>query len=148
MTWSGSFTFNGTNSVNLGTGAVNMSAGTVTVTANANTLTVGGVISGTNLGKSGAGTLVLTNANLYTGTTAVNAGALNVQNASALGATPGGTVTVSGGAVLQLQTGIAVGAKALTINGAGLTASPNGALDSVSGANSWGEGHLGWDPAA
>ena len=42
----------------------------------------------------GPGTLTLTGANTYTGTTTVSAGVLNIQNASALGTTAAGT-TVS-----------------------------------------------------
>ena len=101
--WNGDFTFTGTQSLNLGTGAVTLNA-TRTVTVSANTLTVGGVISGSGFGltKAGTGTLTLTGANTYTGATSVNAGTLNIQNASALGTTAAGT-TVASGATLQLQ---------------------------------------------
>ncbi len=83
--------------------------------------------------KSGAGTLVLSGANTFTGTTTINAGVVNIQNATALGTTAAGT-TVASGARLELQGGIAVGAEALTINGSG---GGSGALLNVSGSNSW-----------
>jgi autotransporter-associated beta strand protein len=74
--WGGTITKTG-NDLNLGTGAVTLAAG-VTVNVSANTLTVGGVIGdGGNafgLTKSGAGTLVLTAANTFTGPTNLTAG--------------------------------------------------------------------------
>ena len=87
QTWSSDLTFVGSNSLNLGTGAVSLGSGNGsavtgarTVTVNASTLTVGGVISNstttTGLIKAGAGTLDLTAANTYSGTTTVNGGTL------------------------------------------------------------------------
>ena len=66
--WSGSFTYAGSaNSLNLGTGPVSLPAST-TVTVDGNTLTVGGVISGAGgLTNAGAGTLVLSRANTFSG---------------------------------------------------------------------------------
>ena len=52
----GSFTFTGTNSLNLGTGPVTMT-GSPTITVNANRLTIGGAISGAGITKAGAGAL-------------------------------------------------------------------------------------------
>src|SRR5439155_17160175 len=81
--------------------------------------------------------LVLSGANTYTGTTAVNTGVLDVQHATALGTTAAGA-TVADGATLQVGGGagnVAVGAELLTLGtsgGAGAT------LENVSGANSWG----------
>ena len=83
--------------------------------------------------KGGAGTMVFSGANTYTGVTTVSAGVLNIQNASALGTTATGT-TVSNGAALQIQGGIAVGAEALTISGSGIAS--DGALRNISGTNS------------
>ena len=106
---------------------------------NTNANTISGIIgngSATSLAitKSGVGTWVLNGANTYTGATAVNAGVLNIQHASALGGTAGGT-TVSSGAALQVQGGITVGAEALSLNGTGLLAT--GALRNISGDNVW-----------
>jgi fibronectin-binding autotransporter adhesin len=75
-------------------------------------------------------------ANTYTGATTVSAGILNVQNATGLGTTAGGT-TVSNGATLQLQGGIIVGSEALNIRGTGASGQ-TGALVNVSGANNYG----------
>ncbi|MGD0390721.1 MAG: glycosyl hydrolase family 28 protein, partial [Tepidisphaeraceae bacterium] len=86
------------------------------------------------LTKTGSDTLTLSAANTYTGATAVNAGALNVQNAGALADTS--SVTVAGGAALQLQGNISTTtAVGLTLNGAGITT--NGALENVSGSNTY-----------
>ncbi|MEI6872726.1 MAG: autotransporter-associated beta strand repeat-containing protein, partial [Verrucomicrobiota bacterium] len=84
--------------------------------------------------KSGSGTQVFSGANTYTGATTVSGGALNIQNAAALGSTAGAT-TVSAGAALQIQGGIAVGAEALTLNGSGV--SSDGALRNISGSNTY-----------
>lgn len=56
----------------------------------------------TNLIKDGTGTLVITNANEYSGGTALHGGTIVMQNASALGS---GTVTISGGSTLQVDYG-------------------------------------------
>lgn len=88
------------------------------------------------LTKTGTGTLTLSGANSYTGATTVSAGVLNVQNATGLGTTAGGT-TVSNGATLQLQNNITVGAEALGIRGTGASGQ-NGALVNVSGTNNYG----------
>ncbi|MES2598695.1 MAG: autotransporter-associated beta strand repeat-containing protein [Verrucomicrobiota bacterium] len=64
--------------------------------------TVSGVVGGTGaagLSKEGAGTVVLTNTNTYSGGTSVNAGKLEVNNGSGSG-TGTGTVTVASGAML------------------------------------------------
>ncbi|MBK7375305.1 MAG: autotransporter-associated beta strand repeat-containing protein [Chitinophagaceae bacterium] len=58
-------------------------------------LAVSGIISGSStLTKSGAGTLVLSNANTYTGTTTISAGTLQYGISNAIAA---GAVTVNGG---------------------------------------------------
>ena len=86
------------------------------------------------LTKTGSGILTLGGANTYTGLTTISAGALNIQNATALGTTAAGT-TVSAGAALQIQGNITVGAEALTLNGSGVAS--DGALRNISGNNSW-----------
>jgi autotransporter-associated beta strand protein len=96
QTWSGNFTFVGSNALNLGSGAVTLSAGR-TVTTTAGNLSIGGVISGAySITKVGAGTLTLSGADTFTGGTTLSAGQLNINNAKALGT---GTFTVSGGTI-------------------------------------------------
>jgi fibronectin-binding autotransporter adhesin len=95
---------------------------------------VSAILSGTNLTKSTTGTVTLSAANTYTGTTGITAGVLNVQNSLALGGTAAGS-TVSSGAALQLQGGIAIGNEALSLSGSGVT--NDGALRSISGTNSY-----------
>jgi autotransporter-associated beta strand protein len=97
--WGGSFTFTGTNALNLGSGAVTMSAA-VTITTTASTLTVGGAIgdggSAFLLTKAGAGTLGLGGANTHSGGTKITAGVLLLANAAAVGT---GTFTVNAGVI-------------------------------------------------
>jgi fibronectin-binding autotransporter adhesin len=119
--WNGSFTFVGSSSLNLGTGSVTLGA-SPTVTVSANTLTVGGVItgSGDSLTKAGAGTLVLSGINTYSGSTSVTGGVLSISADNNLGADPGsttagnlvlngGTLAVSASFTLNSNRGIALG---------------------------------------
>ena len=94
----------------------------------------GGIANSITIEKIGSGTQVFSGASTYSGTTTVTGGALNIQNATALGSTAGAT-TVSSGAALQIQGGIAVGAEALTLNGSGV--SSDGALRNISDTNSY-----------
>jgi len=92
--------------------------------------------SGTGgLTKAGPGTLFLLGANTYTGATTVNAGVLNLQNATAVSA--GSSVTVASGGSLALQGGLNFGAKPLTLSGTGAAAGMSGALVNASGANTY-----------
>ncbi len=131
----GSFTFQGPNDLNLGTGAVTWGNG-YTITTSAGNLTIGSVLSGANsLTKAGAGNLILSGANSYSGLTTISAGTLK------LGATGGGTNTPLGtiaagtvvsatGAALDLN-GYSLGtAEGLTLNGTGV--SSGGALTNSS----------------
>ena len=105
--------------------------GASTMNIASNTTTLSGVLNGNGgITKTGAGSLVVTGANTHTGNTAVNAGVLNIRHADALGS---GEVTVAIGAELQLQGGISVGGRRVTVTGSG----NNGALKSISGDNTW-----------
>ena len=95
-----------------------------------------GVISKTSsLTKSGAGTLILSGANSYTGTTTISKGALRAAHSTALGTTAGG-VTVASGAALELEGDITIDAETLSLSGSGI--STGGALRNISGNNSYG----------
>ena len=91
----------------------------------------GASVGGISVVKTGTGTWILSGSNSYTGATSGSAGVLNVQNNTALGS---GTVTVSSGAALQLQSGISVG-NVLSLAGPGIN--NDGALRSVSGSNTY-----------
>jgi fibronectin-binding autotransporter adhesin len=86
------------------------------------------------IAKSGTSTFTLSGANTYGGATTISAGVLDIRNASALGSTTSGT-SVTSGAALQIQGGIAVGNETLTLNGSGI--SGGGAFRNVTGTNSF-----------
>src|SRR4029077_16298525 len=102
-------TFTGSNSLNMGTGAISLGTPdtTRTITVSANTLTEGGVISNgttaTSLIKSGAGTLVLNGANLFTGGVTINAGTLTAGSSTALGPATNATLTFGAGSTGKFQ---------------------------------------------
>ncbi|MCH8686648.1 autotransporter outer membrane beta-barrel domain-containing protein [Sphingosinicellaceae bacterium A1X5R2] len=73
--------------------------GAIDVANGSTELTLSGVVAGNFLTKNGAGTLVLSGANTYTGGTIVNAGTLRAGSPQAFG---NGTVTVNAGGTLDL----------------------------------------------
>lgn len=99
--------------------AIGASGGTIDTDA-ATTLTWNGVLSGSgSLAKTSGGTLVLSGANGgYTGSIAVQAGALRATTSSALGGTGSGT-SVANGAALELS-GTFTSAEPLQLAGAGV----------------------------
>jgi len=93
------FTFLGTNSLGI-SGPITISNILTVTTLGSGTVNFSGVVDGAfPLTKSGAGTLVLSGANTYSGDTFVNLGTLLVNNASGSG-TSTGTVNVGASAIL------------------------------------------------
>jgi autotransporter-associated beta strand protein len=78
-TWSGNFTFVGTQNMDTGLGPVT-NTGNRIVTVNANTLSVSGPMTGAtaNFTKAGAGTLALNSVCSYTGGTTISNGVLRI----------------------------------------------------------------------
>ena len=99
-----------------------VSSGSPTITVNNDVATISAVVAGSQgLTKNGAGTLVLSGNDTYSGTTAISVGTLVLGNVNALGSTAAGT-TITSGATLDLG-GQAVGSEALTISGSGVAGS-------------------------
>jgi autotransporter-associated beta strand protein len=125
---------------------------TGTITGSGFTLTVDGVndttissIIGTGTGgvnKTGAGTLLLSGANTYTGATNVSAGRLRLGNVSALGynasSTTASAVTVSSGATLDLNGKTVTNANSLTISGTGAGTYGGALINSSASTSSYG----------
>ncbi|MCB1105991.1 MAG: autotransporter-associated beta strand repeat-containing protein, partial [Cephaloticoccus sp.] len=80
--------------------------------------TKGAVVGSGGFIKTGAGNLVFSGANTYTGTTTVNGGTVVVSHADGLGSDAGGTVVNSGG-TLELTGNITIASEGLTVNGSG-----------------------------
>lgn len=133
----GDFSFVGSNGLTLGTGAVTL-ANNPTITTTSQTLTVPGAVGGSSgFSKDGAGNLLLTAANSYTGLTTINGGVLRITHGSALGGIGAGTAQ-SGSSALELDGtsgAISVGNEPLSINGGGI--SNAGALRNIAGNNSY-----------
>lgn len=108
----------------------------IIVTNTAETLTISGRIAGVGgFNKEGTGTLILSGANTYGGTTKINAGVISARNSTALGTIAAGTEVV-GGAALELQGTINISYEALALRGYGV--SGGGALRNVSDNNTYG----------
>ncbi|MEQ1858792.1 MAG: autotransporter-associated beta strand repeat-containing protein [Chthoniobacteraceae bacterium] len=144
-TYTGTTTISG-GSLQIGSGGTTGTLGTGSVINNANLtfdrsnfIGVNNAIGGTgSVFANGIGqTLYFGNANTYTGQTQVNAGRLVLGNSASLGSTAGGTV-VAVGATLDLNgNGIAVGAEALTIQGAGAPGALAALQSNNVGNSSW-----------
>jgi autotransporter-associated beta strand protein len=101
--------------------------GNVNFNTNGNTLTISGSMSGVGgFTKSGAGTLVLTNANTYSGNTTVNVGTLRVDNAFG-SATGNGNVSIATGTRLEGSGTIGDGTGSVTVSLNGKLAPGNSA---------------------
>ena len=117
--------------------AVTLNAGGGTIDTNGNNNTLSGAIGGTgSLTKVGTGILTLSAAGTYAGSTAINAGTLQVGGANLLSS--GSAFTVTSGAVLNLNNfnqtiGSLAGAGNVTLGTAALTAGGNNSSTTFSG---------------
>ena len=108
---------------------------TRTVNVAGHNLTLAGSLSGSGgITKLGTNMLFVTGDNAYDGVTTINAGALRISHPHALGSSVGGTIVVATNR-LELAGNIMVSDESVTINGNG--GNNNGALQTVSGSNTW-----------
>jgi fibronectin-binding autotransporter adhesin len=117
----GALQFSSNNTNDYSTKIVN-STSSITIDTNGQNVTFAGVIAASNTGgltKNGAGTLDLPAANLFTGGVTLNAGTVEINTGSGLGALPGSytQLTFAGNSTLKLGTGIAfLQGRSFTIN--------------------------------
>ncbi|WP_395737791.1 autotransporter-associated beta strand repeat-containing protein [Prosthecobacter sp.] len=97
-------------------GNVTLGAATLTTGGDNSSTTYSGVISGTGGGvtKAGAGTLVFTAANTYTGSTTVSGGNLQV-GAAGVGKSGSGATSINGAGAVLSGTGVVQGAATITL---------------------------------
>ena len=115
-----------------GAGSLSLGVGNFTTTVGANSTFSGAITGSGAFAKAGANTLTLSgNSSSFSGAINVNAGALRVSDANALGSTSGST-TVANNAALEL-TATPASAEAISLTGTGI--SSGGALRNISGDN-------------
>jgi fibronectin-binding autotransporter adhesin len=127
----------------IGNGGITGTLGSGSVTANASlvfdrgdTIMVANTISGSGtLTQAGTGTVILTGGNTYTGTTAISAGTLQVDNGGTTGTLGSGDVTDSGALVFDRSDTITVGN---AISGSGSVALVSTGTLILTGNNSYG----------
>ena len=123
----GTFRYDGATATRAGSFTLAAGGGEIAVTTAGSELTLSGVLGGSGgpLTVSGPGTVVLTNANTFTGGTNVASGTLRATNGAALG---------TGGVTIQSGGRLVVGAT-LSLGIAGITTADGGVLDILSGAS-------------
>ena len=134
----GTFDMNGFNDTLAlqGAGTIKLGSGTLVINPTSSTGdNFSGDIQGTGgITKANTGIQVLSGASTYSGATAVNAGTLEIRNASALGTTAGST-TVANNAALNYSNATSMTvAENLTLNGTGV-GGVGGSLKNVAGSN-------------
>ena len=97
--------WNAGNTQDKSTGMTIGSGSTATIDIGTNNVIFAGAIGGTNgnLAKAGTGTLALTGANAYTGTTTINAGTINVGNGGASGSLGTGAIVDNSALIFNLN---------------------------------------------
>ena len=127
------YTISGSGAGIIGAGAANE----FIVNTNTGALTLDAPVIGNGAGtltKTGAGTLVLNQASLYTGVTRVHQGVLRLMSATSSGTTGGG-INVQNGAAVELANNITVGAEPInSLVGTGV--SNGGALRNIASNSS------------
>jgi autotransporter-associated beta strand protein len=114
----GDFALGGTNNFTL-SGAVDLGGPTRTITlTNSGDTNLSGIISngGLSIDNTGAGSLTLSGANTYTGTTTLNSGTLLAGSNEAFNATGGANLIIKGGTIGASAAGISI-TNPLTIGG-------------------------------
>ncbi len=122
------------------TGAVTLSGGTISngtlvaaLSASSGTFTA--ILGGSgSLTKSGNGTLVLTTANTYSGTTTINEGTLQIGSGGTVGTIGSGAISNAGTLAFNRSDAVTV---ANVISGAGSVSYSGGGTFTVSGASSY-----------
>ena len=138
------FTGSGASAINVE--SINLGNGSVFVNSGMNA-TIGGNIVAANasLNKGGAGRLILTGDNTFSGQFNINQGFVNVQRSSALGS-PAGLTQVRHGATLEIEQGafgpVNIGLEPINLSGVGVSttgqyADAVGALRNIAGNNSY-----------
>ena len=130
--------FNNAGNIRNGSASTLSVTGTINTNGNAVTLdgtgtsTLSGIVSGSgSLTKNDAGTVTLSAANTYTGGTAITAGTLNANNATALGTA---AVTLAGGTLASTNSSAVANSIALTGNAGLANVTTAGALTQTGGS--------------
>jgi len=128
--WNTSFTFLGSQNLNLGSGDVTLNTNGMVVTVNANTLAIGGAVNDNGLVYpltiAGPGTLALGGNSSYSGDTTISGGTMRIEEAGTLGGgnyagqiTNNGTLNYASSSA-QTLSGVISGTGAVIKSGSGL----------------------------